>query len=225
MISVVIPTLNAGAYLPRALAPLVAGAASGLVKQVIVSDGGSSDETLAIADAAGCDIVRGARGRGVQLIAGAGTAKADWLLFLHADTALGEGWLYDASRFVSANNDGYAAAFTLAFDDDVFGARWVAFWARQRAGFLKLPYGDQGLLISRRLYDAIGGYRDLPLMEDVDIVRRIGGGRLRILPAQAITSADKYRRDGYGKRSWRNLALAARYLMGADPAKLVKLYD
>jgi|CXWL01.1.fsa_nt_gi rSAM/selenodomain-associated transferase 2 len=224
VISVVIPTLNAGVYLPRALAPLVAGAASGLVKQVIVCDGGSSDETLVIADAAGCDIVRGARGRGVQLIAGAAAAKADWFLFLHADTALGEAWLDDASRFIASGDD-CAAAFTLAFDDSAFGARWVAFWARQRAGLLKLPYGDQGLLISKTLYNAIGGYRDLPLMEDLDIVRRIGGGRLRILPAKAVTSADKYRRDGYANRSWRNLALAARYLMGADPAKLAKLYD
>lgn len=224
VISVVIPTLNAAAYLPRALAPLVAGAASGLVKQVIVSDGGSSDETVAIADAAGCDIVRGARGRGVQLIAAAAAAKADWLLFLHADTALAEAWLSDASRFI-ATGDERAAAFTLAFDDDTFGARWVAFWARQRAGILKLPYGDQGLLISKTLYNAVGGYRELPLMEDIDIVRRIGGGRLRILRAKAVTSADKYRRDGYAKRSWRNLTLAARYLMGADPAKLAKIYD
>ncbi len=224
MISVVIPTLNAASHLPRALAPLVAAAASGLVKQVIVSDGGSSDETLAVADAAGCDIVRGARGRGVQLIAGAAVAKAEWLLFLHADTALDEAWLGDGSRFI-ATGDERAAAFTLAFDDSAFGARWVAFWARQRAGFLKLPYGDQGLLVSRRLYNAVGGYRELPLMEDVDIVRRIGARRLRILRAEAVTSADKYRRDGYAKRSWRNLTLAARYLMGADPAKLAKAYD
>lgn len=160
----------------------------------------------------------------MQLIAGAAVAKADWLLFLHADTALDEAWLGETQRFIAAGGE-RAAAFTLAFDDDAFGARWVAFWARQRAGVLKLPYGDQGLLISKSLYNAIGGFRDLPLMEDVDIVRRIGARRLHILRAKAVTSADKYRRDGYVKRSWRNLALAARYLMGADPAKLVKAYD
>jgi rSAM/selenodomain-associated transferase 2 len=224
MISVIIPTLNAAAHLPRALAPLVAPTVDGLVKQVIVVDGGSADETLAIADAAGCDVVQCSRGRGAQLRAGAAAARGDWLLFLHADTALEEGWGAEAARFIRGERD-RAAAFTLAFDDESIGARWVVYWARLRARDFKLPYGDQGLLISRALYDAVGGYRELPLMEDVDIVRRIGPSRLAILKAKAVTSADKYRRDGYAKRSWRNLILTMRYLMGADPAKLARLYD
>lgn len=224
MISVIIPTLNAAAHLQLALAPLVAGAAEGLVKQVIVADGGSEDATCAIAEAAGCDLAPGARGRGAQLAAGAKAAKGNWLLFLHADTVLSEAWREEAWRVVNGSEE-RAAAFTLAFDDTSFAARLVVLWARARASLLKLPYGDQGLLISRWLYDAIGGYRDLVLMEDVDIVRRIGAKRLSILPARAITSAAKYRRDGYVKRSWRNLLLTARYLLGADPAKLARFYD
>lgn len=223
MISVIIPTLNAATHLPRSLAPLVAPTADGLVKQVIVSDGGSADETLAIADAAGCDVVEAPRGRGAQLRAGAAAARGDWLLFLHADTALEEGWGAEAARFV--HRDRAAAAFTLAFDDEGLGARWVVFWARVRARVFKLPYGDQGLLISRAHYEEVGGFGDLPLMEDVDIVRRIGRARLAILTAKAVTSADKYRRDGYARRSLRNLILMSRYLMGADPAKLARLYD
>lgn len=226
MISVVIPTLNAAAHLPRALAPLVRPTADGLVKQVIVADGGSDDGTTEIADAAGCDIVTCQRGRGIQLRTGAAAAKAPWVLFLHADTELSEGWAEEAARFMlTANARQRAAAFTLAFDDLSPPARAVVFWARLRARWLKLPYGDQGLLISRLLYDAVGGYADLPLMEDVDIVRRVGARRLVLLQTEAITCAAKYRRDGYTKRALHNLALTARYLLGADPARLAKAYD
>ena len=224
MISVIIPTLNAAPFLARTLAPLVGAVALGLVKQAIVADGGSDDDTIAIAEAAGCEVIACARGRGGQMRTGAAAAKADWLFFLHADTSLDDAWVEEAARFIGGG-DQRAAAFTLAFDDDSAGAHWVVFWACVRARLWKLPYGDQGLLISRALYDALGGYRDLPLMEDVDIVRRIGARRLSILRSRAITSAEKYRRDGYNKRAWRNLVLTARYLLGADPAKLARLYD
>jgi rSAM/selenodomain-associated transferase 2 len=219
MISVIIPTLNAAAYLPGALAPLVQGAAEGVVKQVIVADGGSKDATLEIAEAAGCEIVESEPGR-------ATVAKANWLLFLHADTALAPGWTAEAQRFINAPQARKrAAAFRRAFDDHSRQAKRVVFWARMRARVMKLPYGDQGLLISRLLYDAIGGYPDIPLMEDVEIARRIGRDRLVLLETEAVTSADKYRRDGWDRRAWRNLGLLARYLMGADPVELAKAYD
>lgn len=224
MISVVIPTLNAAPHLARSLAPLVAGVADGVVRELVISDGGSDDGTLAIADDVGARIVRGPKGRGRQLIAGAAVAKGDWLLFLHADTALEDGWSDEVARFM-ARSDDRAAAFRFAFDDDAPAARRTAWWVDVRCRVLALPYGDQGLLISRRFYDALGGYRELPLMEDVDMVRRIGGARLAILNSCAVTSAEKYRRDGYGRRARRNLVLLARYLMGADPADLARRYD
>ena len=226
MISVIIPTLNAAPHLPRTLQSLVAGVIGGLVKEVLVVDGGSEDETLAIADAAGCAIVKAERGRAKQLRAGAEIAKSKWLLFLHADTALASGWVDETERFINApQSRKKAAVFKLAFDDASADARRVVFWARMRARVMKLPYGDQGLLISRFFYDGIGGYPDVPLMEDVEIMRRIGPRRLVLLETQAVTSADKYRRDGYDKRAWRNLGLMARYLMGADPVELAKAYD
>ncbi len=226
MISVIIPTLNAEAYLAQALAPLVEAAADGLVKQVIVADGGSGDATLAIAEAAGCDIVMSQKGRARQMIAGADAARAPWLLFLHADTVLERTWLAETHAFITrAGAATRAAAYTFAFDDDSAPARRVQYWARARATILKLPYGDQGLLISRQLYDALGGYRDIGLMEDVDIVRRIGVARLTILKSCAVTSADKYRRDGFSRRAWRNLGLLARYYCGADPNTLAQGYD
>ena len=225
-ISVVIPTLNAAAHLPRALAPLVRGVTEGLVKQVIVADGGSSDDTVAIAEAAGCDVVASAPGRAKQLRAGAEASRANWLLFLHADTALAAGWVEEVQRFLDMPMARKrAAAFRFAFDDDSPAAKRAVFWTRLRARVMKLPYGDQGLLISRLLYDGLGGYPDLPLMEDVELVRRIGRRRLVLLETEAVTSAEKYRRDGWDKRAWRNLGLMARYLMGADPVELAKAYD
>ncbi len=226
MISVIIPTLNAAAHLERSLPPLVPAVADGLVRELIVSDGGSTDATLAIAEGVGARIVQGPKGRGRQLIAGAAAARGDWLLFLHADTALEDGWRKDAGRFMGTTaSRERAAAFRFAFDDESGAARRAEWWVGLRCGVLALPYGDQGLLISRSFHAALGGFRDMPLMEDVDIVRRIGRARLTMLNARAVTSAEKYLRDGYGRRARRNLVLLARYLMGADPATLARQYD
>lgn len=226
MISVIVPTLNAADHLPKALSPLVEATAQGLVKQVVISDGGSSDETLAIADAAGCDIVRGPAGRAKQLRAGAMAAKANWFLFLHADTVLTSGWIEEVERFLASPQAHLrAAAFRLAFDDQSKEAQRVVWLARQRARFLKLPYGDQGLLVSRFLYEGAGGFSDIPLMEDVEFVRRLGSDRIVLFATEAVTSADKYRRDGWNTRAWRNLVLTTRYLLGADPVELAKAYD
>lgn len=222
-ISVVIPTLDAARRLPRTLAALVPAAVDGLVREVVVSDGGSADATLAIAEEAGCVIVGGPRGRGVQLRAGAKAARGPWLLFLHSDTTLAPGWEAQAAAFMRGPEE-RAAAFRFAFDDDSAGARMVAFWVGVRCAVFKLPYGDQGLLISRRFYEALGGYKPLPLMEDVDLVRRIGASRLRMLDAQAVTSAEKYR-GGYARRAAGNLWLVARYFAGADPARLSAAYE
>jgi rSAM/selenodomain-associated transferase 2 len=226
MLSVVIPTLNAEARLPAALAPLVEGAAEGLVREVVVSDGGSEDATRDIAEAAGCRVLVGPKGRGLQLQAGAQAARGAWLLFLHADTVLQRGWVEDARRFMEQpGSTQHAAAFTFAFDDVSRPARRAAFWVGVRCRVFKLPYGDQGLLISRALFDDVGGFKPLALMEDVDIVRRIGARRMTILATRAVTSAEKYQRGGYARRGLRNLGLLARFLLGADPAKLARAYD
>jgi rSAM/selenodomain-associated transferase 2 len=226
MISVIIPTLNAAPHLPRTLQALVAGMTGGLVKEVIVVDGGSNDETLAIADAAGCTIAKAEPGRAKQLRTGVGVSKGKWLLFLHADTELATGWVEETARFLDApQSRKKAAVYKLAFDDASAEAKRVVFWARLRARVMKLPYGDQGLLISRLFYDGIGGYPDIPLMEDVEIMRRIGPKQLVLLETQVVTSAEKYRRDDHDKRALRNLGLMARYLMGADPIELAKAYN
>ena len=227
MISVVIPTLDAEATLVASLAPLVSGVAEGLVREAVVADGGSTDATREIADAAGCRVISVARGRGAQLAAGAAAARSPWLLFLHADTVLDEGWRREVRSFIEgADRQGgeAAASFSFALDDFGARARWLEAAAMARCKLFGLPYGDQGLLISRRLYDRLGGFRPLPLMEDVDLVRRIGRRRLTLLRTRAVTSAARYRRDGYASRAARNAVCLGLYFAGVPPARIARLY-
>ncbi|MEE2692989.1 MAG: TIGR04283 family arsenosugar biosynthesis glycosyltransferase [Pseudomonadota bacterium] len=226
MISVVIPTLNPGGRLKRTLAALVPGAFDGLIKEVVISDGGSTDETQAIAEGAGAHFVEGARGRGAQLGAGAEAARGEWLLFLHADTVLEESWMEEARAAMS--EPGRAGVFTLAFDAQGFAPRLVAAGAMLRTRLFAAPYGDQGLLISRRLYDEIGGYAPLPLFEDVDLIRRLvrskGRRALRVMKSKAITAADRYERDGYLGRVLKNAWCLMLYRFGVAPARIAEIY-
>jgi len=229
ILDVVIPTLDAAAEIEATLAALAAGrgdeSGAQLIREVLVVDGGSVDDTVARARRAGARVISCPRGRGAQLAAGAEASAAAWILFLHADTRLAPGWAGPAAAFIQGSPDGdRAAAFTLAFDDASVHARALARLANWRARRLALPYGDQGLVISRALYDRLGGFRPLPLMEDVDLVRRIGRDRLVHLDAVAVTSAEAYRRWGWWPRAARNLALLALYFLGVPPRLLQRLY-
>ncbi len=165
------------------------------------------------------------RGRGLQLSAGGAAAAGDWLLFLHADTRLGAGWVAAARAFMaSPGSQARAAAFRLTLDDSDPRARRIERLANWRAHSFGLSYGDQGLLIARAFYRELGGYRPLPLMEDVELARRIGRRRMVILDAEAVTSAARYRRDGWWLRPLRNLALLGLYYLGAPPRLLHRLY-
>lgn len=223
-ISVVIPVLNVAACMPAAIAQFDAARSDGLVAEIIVSDGGSRDGTVAQARAAGASVVSGPAGRGQQLARGAKAASGDWLLFLHADTLLEDGWMQAARDFIATQGEGRAAAFTFALDDDTPAARRLERIVGWRCRALALPYGDQGLLISRKLHDALGGYRPFPLMEDVDLIRRIGRARLSILGVRALTSAVRYRRDGYLRRPLRNLACLSLWFVGVPPRLIARLY-
>lgn len=222
-LSVIIPTLDAAADLPLCLESLLPGLEAGLIREVIVSDGGSQDASLQIAQSAGARVICGPRGRGAQLAAGAQAARGDWLLFLHADTALSRDWAERVGDHLNTRPD-HAAYFELKFRSDARAARGLEKRANRRARMLGLPYGDQGLLVSRRLYDLLGGYADVPLMEDVMMVRAIGKRRLIQLDAQARTCAAKYERDGWHRRSFRNGVLITRFLLGASPERLARSY-
>jgi rSAM/selenodomain-associated transferase 2 len=228
MISVVIPTLNAEEGLARTLAALVPAAVDGLIREVLVVDGGSRDRTLEIADGAGADIIETAPNRGAQLGAGAKRARFPWLLFLYADSELEAGWEREAAHFMdrvdSRKFPAKAAAFRFTLDDTGFAPRAMEAFVRFRSSALGLPSGDQGLLIPRRLYDEAAGFAPMPMMEDVDFVRRLGRHRLTVLRARAVTSATRYRREGYFKRIARNQVCLALYLCRVPVERIAHLY-
>ncbi|HEX2763144.1 MAG TPA: TIGR04283 family arsenosugar biosynthesis glycosyltransferase [Allosphingosinicella sp.] len=216
MLSVIIPALDAA----DCIGPCIAALGEG--DEILVADGGSTDGTAAVALRNGARVIRSPRGRGVQLAAGAEAAKGDWLLFVHADTRLAAGWRQAADRHVERQR-GKAACFRFRLDADDWQARLVEKGVALRVRMLALPYGDQGLLVSRRLYDDVGGYRPLPLMEDVDLVRRIGRARLVPLDVAALTSPARWR-EGWLKRSARNLSCLALYRLGMSAERVARLY-
>ena len=222
-LSIVIPTLNAAELLPATADALLSGVTDGLTRELVVSDGGSSDGTIDVAKELGAVIVEGARGRGQQISRGIFASKAPWLLILHADTRLSENWVWAVREHVNGEA-GRAGYFRLRFDAVGTAPRLVERGANLRSRRLGLPYGDQGLLISRRLLKQVGGFPEISLMEDVMMAERLKG-RLVELDADAVTSPDRFERDGWARRVARNLTTLARYKMGADPETLVKSYS
>jgi rSAM/selenodomain-associated transferase 2 len=221
-VSVIIPTLNVADTLAALIKQL---RASSIVKEVIVVDGGSSDGTFCTARTVGAGVIAAPRGRGIQLAAGADAATDDWLLFLHADCRLGRDWDAAVAGFVAAPEAASCAGyFDFALDDTAPAARRLERIVAWRCRALALPYGDQGLLIARNLYRAIGGFAPLPLMEDVDLARRLGRRRLARIGAQCISSPRRYRREGYWRRPLRNLFCLSLYFAGVPPHRIARLY-
>ena len=178
-LSVIIPTLNAGSTLNQTIESLSSARQRGVEIEIIVVDAGSTDETEQLALEADAKFVTSDMGRGTQLNKGAQLASGDWFLFLHADTVLTSGW--DASFVVFTrhpSNTERGGVFTFALDTNDIKARLVEKAVRFRNNWLGLPYGDQGLIINKRFYNCLGGYRNWPIMEDVDLVRRIGMSRM-----------------------------------------------
>jgi rSAM/selenodomain-associated transferase 2 len=218
-ISVIIPTLNAQEHLGGCLAALMPGLEAGLIRELIVSDGGSSDATVEVAKAWGAEVVEGAPSRGAQLARGCQAAQGQWLLILHADTCLSEGWVGPVVNHLKSNKAGW---FRLAFFEGGLAGRIVAGWAnlRSRCG---LPYGDQGLLLPAALYARVGGYPNQPLMEDVALARALKGHLIQI-DARAVTSAARYKKQGWLRRGARNLWTVIQYFGGASPHHLADSY-
>lgn len=220
MLSVIIPTLNAADGLARAIESLPQDFAG----EILISDGGSLDGTQPLARSLDTRVIEGPAGRGGQLMRGCAAARGDWFLFLHADSVLTPAAAAEMAAHMAGGAD-LAAVPAFALDDSGSAARWLERVVRWRCRLLALPYGDQGLLISRALYDRVGGFRDMPLMEDVDMVRRIGRRRLRFLDGAVITSARRYVRDGYLRRMLRNAGCLSLYFVGMPPARIRRIYE
>lgn len=218
-LSVIIPTLNASRTLAATLGSLSD------VSEIVVADGGSTDDTIELAMAHGARVVRGALGRGRQLVAGAAAARGDWLLFVHADTVLETGWREEVCEFQKDPQSlTRAATFRFAVDDPCAEAKRLERRVAWRVRSLGLAYGDQGLVIHRQFYSSLGGFQPWPLMEDVDLVRRIGRQRLVVFHTAARTSAERWRRDGWRQRSLRNFGCLALYALGVPPPVISRLY-
>jgi rSAM/selenodomain-associated transferase 2 len=218
-VSIVIPTLNSADTLSAVLASVAEA------DETIVADGGSQDGTLDLAVGLGARVINTSRGRGAQLVAGAAIAGCEWLLFLHADTILALGWRDEVDAFMSIpSNSECAAVFRFSLDDESRSARRLERAVEWRTRVLKLPYGDQGLLIARSFYNRLGGFREMPLMEDVDLVRRIGRRRIIPLKTDACTSSRRWHREGWWRRSARNLLCLSLYLAGASPRLIQRIY-
>lgn len=219
--TVVIPVLDDRDHLRACLAALAA--AGGPELEVVVVDGGSVDGS---AEDLPPDVrvLRAERGRARQMNAGAAGARGEWILFLHADTRLPAGAAAAVARTL-ADPDIVGGAFSVDFLESFRGRRLLAFGANLRARLLGLPLGDQGLFVRRAAFEALGGFPDLPLMEDVALVRALRRrGRLRLLELRVRTSARRWQREGPW-RTLRNWALLALFHAGVSPWRLKQWYS
>jgi len=217
-LAIVVPTLNEEdtlrRYLPAALA---------LADELIVSDGGSDDGTVAVARELGARVVTGPPGRGGQLNRGAAAATADGVLFLHADTTLPEQGVERLREAVARGAPG--GAFFLRFDVDRpmqrLGARLIN-WRTRR---LRVPLGDQAQFATRETFDKLGGFRDWPILEDLDFalrLRRLKG--FTLIEEPVTTGARRFVEQGAARTVATNWLIWLLFLCGVSPHRLARLY-
>ncbi|HEV7921843.1 MAG TPA: TIGR04283 family arsenosugar biosynthesis glycosyltransferase [Thermoanaerobaculia bacterium] len=213
-VSVIIPSLNEEARIGAAIASALAAGA----EEVIVCDGGSSDRTLAVAEAHGGRVMACSPPRGRQLNEGAKAATGEYLIFLHADTTLPE----QAGEAVT-NSGADCGGFRLAFTEPALKLRIAAMMINLRTFFTRCPWGDQAQFIRRDRFLAMGGYREIAIMEDYEFARRMRRHSV-ILPQHVITSGRRFLEKGVWKTALINWQVVLRFRRGADPEELAKRY-
>lgn len=191
--------------------------------ELIVVDGEPDGGTIREISGDGVVTMISPPGRARQMNAGAAVARGDVLLFLHADTRLPAGALAEVERALAGAD---AGAFRLSFDSNRFIYRVMAGFVTIRAHWNRLPYGDQALFMRRRYFEQLGGYSDIPILEDVDIVRRIrrSGGRLEIIKSRVRTSCRRMEAEGIFRRVTLNWMMTVLYNLGVSPHKLARFY-
>ncbi len=222
MISIIVPTLNESGNIRRCIECIKA---EGDDSEIIVCDGGSSDKTVEIAkEYDGTTVIETSKGRGVQMNKGAEAATGDVLLFLHADTTLETGWRKSVIEALHKPQVS-AGAFTLKIDNGAVRYRLIEFWVKLRCALFNLPYGDQCIFVRRSTFNRIGGYLDMPLMEDVEIVGRLRReGKIVILEKCALTSDRRWVRKGLIRAALSNQLVMLMYKLGFHPDILAKMY-
>ncbi|ASC70417.1 EAL domain-containing protein/glycosyl transferase [Halomicronema hongdechloris C2206] len=220
LISVIIPTLNEATNLP----PLLKTVQAAAQVEVIVADGGSQDDTVAVARAAQVQVVASPPGRARQMNRGAAMARGKVLLFLHADTWLPQGFEQLVPATLTQPRV-VAGAFELAIQGSGWGLRWVEWGVKLRSQLLQLPYGDQALFLRADRFRELGGFRDLPIMEDFELVRRLRRqGRIAMAPAAVLTSGRRWQTLGTCRTTLINQVMIGGYLLGIAPTTLGRWY-
>ncbi|NJP10507.1 MAG: glycosyltransferase family 2 protein [Leptolyngbyaceae cyanobacterium RU_5_1] len=219
-LSVIIPVFNEAANLPITIA--IAQTAADI--EVIVVDGGSQDNTVAIAQSLGVPVIHSHPGRADQMNAGAAIAQGDTLLFLHGDTQLPKE--YDQLIHETLLQPGViAGAFELAIAGSQWGLRLVEWGVKWRSRVLQLPYGDQAIFLEADVFHQLGGFSEMPIMEDFELVQRLRKrGRIAIAPAPVTTSARRWQTLGILKTTLINQWILMAYFLGVSPATLAQWY-
>jgi rSAM/selenodomain-associated transferase 2 len=219
-ISIIIPTHNEA----ENIAELLPGLLSLPGLEVLVVDGGSSDNTIETAKALGAKVYSVFPGKALQMNAGAQAARGDILLFLHADTRLPQGFAKQV-RNTMGQPEVAAGAFLLAIEGRDFGLRIIEWLTNLRARYLQMPYGDQAIFVRADMFSSVGGYPSLPIMEDFELVRRLKRkGCIKILPLAAETSSRRWMQLGILRTAAINQAIIIAYLLGTKPEKLAEWY-
>ena len=219
-ISVIIPALNEAHNLPHTLSAV----RTADPVEVIVADGGSQDGTVAIAKTFHAKVIAAPPGRAVQMNWGAAAATGDILLFLHADTRLSEGWDHWV-RQTLARPQVVMGAFELKIDGKGWGLRLVEGGVGIRSRLFSMPYGDQAIFLPAKIFHDLGGFPNLPIMEDYELVRQLKRrGRVAIAPVSVQTSSRRWQRLGVLRTTAINQVVIAGYFFGVSPQKLVRWY-
>ncbi|MHC5063723.1 MAG: TIGR04283 family arsenosugar biosynthesis glycosyltransferase [Planctomycetota bacterium] len=220
-VSVIIPTWNERSYLPAAVASVGADPDT----EILVADGDSQDGTKELADRIADRMIPSKRGRSSQMNAGAAHASGEILLFLHADTRLPPGAI-TAIRQAMERPDCVGGAFRFAIDSQRRSLRFIAMAANFRSRILGLPFGDQALFVKSTIFEAMAGFRELPIMEDLEFVKRLRRrGRLCIIDQPALTSDRRWRRNGVTRTTLVNMAALGMYKLAFEPERIRAFYD
>ncbi|MEL6440740.1 MAG: TIGR04283 family arsenosugar biosynthesis glycosyltransferase [Cyanobacteria bacterium J06621_8] len=220
MISIIIPVLNESAIIKSTLVQLQQNSEC----EIIVVDGGSHDQTVAIAQQTTAKVLTVRGNRAEQMNAGANIAQGEFLLFLHGDTQLPGNF---EELIITALNqpNTVAGAFELAIEGTERALRWIEILVKLRSHFWSLPYGDQGIFISKQVFTAIGGFASMPIMEDFELMKRLKKqGRIAIAPGAVTTSGRRWQKLGVWQTTLINQLVIAGYYLGVSPIKLRSFY-